>query len=412
MICLRYNRFRFRSDVRAALILALQAFPICLAISVASGVPPLNGIYCAAAATFLASALGESGVRICTPNVIFIGVASGIVSTNGIHGLSLCTMLAGLILILLTATRLGAAVRFIPRAVTNGFSTGIAILVTSGLIADFLGLRIAIPTGGVAAITIGVTSHLNTISSQATVLATVTMILTLAFRKVLEIPVRLAAIVIGALLVKVYNWPLETVATRIGFPSFQPYPLMSRHIEPGMLIGMFSLALPIAILVAIESLRASALASNLSGERHDPSVELLVDGGANIACSLLGGLPASGSSLQTAANVRSGAQTSMGGMMQALFLLALLLLTGPLVQFIPLATISAILLADICRMSHWREIPDLLKLSRAETGAWLLTLFVTIVADLPTAVAAGMFLALFLSIPKPTAIGSDKPPVS
>ena len=413
VICLRYyNPVRFRSDVMAAMILALQAFPVCVAISVFSGVPPVNGIYCAAAATFLASALGESKVRICAPSVIFIAVASSIVSRHGIDGLSLCTMLAGFILIFLAATRLGAAVRFIPSVVTNGFSTGIAILVTSGLIADFLGLRIGTSTDGMAARALRVTSHLNTISFRATVLAIATTTLIFACRKNLKIPAGLAAIVSGALLVKFYNWPVEIIATGIGFPSLQLHPLITRHIGPAMVAGMSSLALAVAILVAMESVRAASLASNLSGERHDPLVELLVAGGANIACSLLGGLPASGSNLQTPANARSGAQTPVAGMLQGVFLLAILFLTGPLIRFIPLAMISGILLWEICRMTHWREIPNLLKLSRAESGAWLVTSCVTIIADLPTAVAVGMFLALFLSIPKPTAIVSGKSPVS
>src|SRR5260370_37131705 len=255
IICLRYySSIRFRSDVMAAIILAWEAFPVCLAFSVSSGVPPVNGIYCAAAAAFLASALGESKVRICAPSVMFIAVASSIVSRHGIDGLSLCTMLVGLILIFLAATRLGAAVRFIPSVVTNGFSTGIAILVTSGLITDFLGLRIGTPTDGVAARAIGVTSHLNTLSFRATVLAIATTTLIFACRKVLKIPARLAAIVIGALLVKFYNWPVETIATGIGFPSLQPHPLIPQHIGPPMVAGMSSLTLALAILPPIDSL--------------------------------------------------------------------------------------------------------------------------------------------------------------
>lgn len=399
VMCLRYyTACRLRSDLIAALILALEVFPACIAIAVASGQSVLNGISCAAAAGFLASALGESKIRISAPNVIFIAAASSIVGRNGIYGLSLCTLATGIWLIFLGATGLGAAVRFIPRPVVVGFSTGIAVLIVTGLLSTLLGISATLPTDQVRTGVGAVTHHLAVISPPALMLSAATLILALTCGKVSgRIPAGLVAIASGSLFVEFQHLPVQTIGAGYGSASLLFHTSAMSFDSFG---GVLAQGLPIAVLAAIESIRAEGVASSLTGECPNPGIELLVHGVANVACSFLGGLPAAGSSAFTSANARSGAQTPVAGMLQGAFLLVLLFLTAPFVRYIPVAAISAILLLSICTMNHWGEIPGLVKSSRSDAIAWLATSLLTIATGLPTAMAGGMLIGMFLCIRK------------
>jgi SulP family sulfate permease len=385
VVCLRYyNQFRFRSDMRASLILTPQIFPVSIAIAMASGLHPFYGISCAAMAGLMGSGLGESKVRISAPNVVFVTVASNIVSTHGVLGLALSTSLAGIFLIFLALTGLAAAVQLIPRAIVAGLSSGVAVLVFSSLVS----------TGAVA-----IFHGASLAPPSAAIMSTATLILILLCRRVSAlIPASLIAVSIGAFLVKSHHLAVQTVGSSYGVIRWPFHPFPTELVRLGFLGGLLGPAFAIAVLSAFQSLDAMDLASNLTGERYSSKVELSIQGIANIGCSLFAGLPTSGSCLHTSTNWRGGAQTPLAGVLLTVFLLALYFLTVPLVSFIPLPVISGILLANVCMMSHWREIPRVVLLSRSDACAWLATALLTITTDLLTAIAVGMFIGMFLHI--------------
>src|SRR5713101_369698 len=388
VVCLRYyDSIRFRSDVTAALILASQIFPDGVAIATASGVRPLYGILCAAVSSFLVSGLGDSKIRISAPSIVFVTIASSIVSQEGALGLSLSTLLAGILLVFLAVSGLGAAVPFIPRA-----------LVVVGLVPNLLGIRPPIPNDELR---MSVSQHVLAISPNAALVGIATLILILACGKVSGlIPASLIAITMGAMLVKVLHLPVETIGASHGPAPFLFQLLPAASLRLDRFGGVFTQAFAIALLAAVQSLEATGIASNLTGERHKPKVEILIQGGANVACSMVGGLPTSGVCAYTSANARGGAQTPIAGMLQVAFLLVPLLVVAPLVQFIPLPVVSAVLLSSIFGMEHWREIPRLVRLSHSDANAWFATSLLTIATNLSLAIAVGMFIGMFLCIQK------------
>jgi SulP family sulfate permease len=405
VVCLRYyNQFRFRSDLRAGLIVAAQILPVSIAIAIASGLPPIYGISCAAIAAFLASGMGESKVRISAPNILFVTVGSSIVSKHGILGLSLSTSLAGMFLIFLAGTGLAAAVPFFPRAIVTGLSSGIAALVVSGLFSDLFGVRSSISVNEVHA---GVGAILQHVSPSATIMTTATVALILLCRKVsVLIPASLIAISIGALLMKFDHLSVQTIGSPYGSVLWLFHSLPTGSLRLDLLGGVLGPAFAIAILSAFRSLEAMDVASSLAGERYSPKVELLVQGVANVGCSLVGGLPICGSCVHTSTNVRGGGQTPAAGVLQGVFLVALFVLAAPIVPFIPLPVISAVLVSSVLTMSHWKEVRRLVKLSWSNACAWLATTLLTIITDLLTAIAVGMLIGVFLYIrerrPEPT----------
>jgi SulP family sulfate permease len=402
VVCLRsYNQFRFRSDVRASLILAAQIFPVSIGIAIASGLPPRSGIFCAAMAGLLAAGLGESKVRISAPNILFVSVAAGIVSKYGILGLSVATALAGIFLIFLACTGLAAAVPLVPRAIVSGLASGIAVLVLSVLISDLFGVRPPTSVDEVRRVVAAILQQPSLIFPPAIIIATAALILILLCRKVSTlIPASLIAASIGALLAKFHFVPVQRIGSSFGSVVWLFHPFPSGSLRFDFLGAVIGPAFAIAILSSFQSLDAMDLARRLAGERYSSKAELLVQGVANVGCSFVGGLPISGSYIQTSANVRGGGQTPAAGMLQSVFLLALFFVTTPLVPFIPLPVISAVLISNVLSMSHWREVPRLLRRSWVNTCAWLATVLTTITTDLLTAIAVAMLIGMFLYIQK------------
>jgi len=405
VVCLRYyDSFRFRSDTTAALTVALEVFPTSIAMAIMCGLTFQNGVYGAVIASFLTSILGSTKIQISAPSLTVLAIASTIVSRGGVRDLSLTAMLAGAYLLLLAATGLGAVVRFIPRSIVVGLSTGLAILIITGLLPYLLGMRAAIQANdfrrGVAA----VMWSFSGISVPAIVMASATLVLIGACRKISAfIPVSLIAMPIGALSVKFWHIPVQTIGDNLtAWPSLL-FPLdRSPSLDlPG---GLIAQAMAIAVLIAIESLDAAKFTASLTGERQRPRAELFIDGAANIACSLVGGLPASGSCLYTAANAHGGAQTPVAGILQAMFQLVLLLLAAPFVQLVPLSVIAAMLVFNVVRMPHWGKVLGVLKLPM-QASACVVVFLLTIAMDFPMALACGMLIAMSLSIRKGRSLG-------
>src|SRR5258707_5627240 len=412
MVCLSYyDRFRFRSDAFAALFLALQIFPLAIAIAVATGVPPLYGVFCAAIAGLLASVFGDSKIRVTAPNVVFVAVASSIVVREGILALSLSTLLAGVLLVFFGAIGLGAAIRMLPRPIVVGFSTGIAVLVVSQRVPDLLGIGPQIVADPVPRAALTLIRYPAQIDPHTIILALSTLILITVCRRASRyIPTSLIAITTGALLVKFGHFPVRTIESLFGSDLRSFHLHMAGAFRLDLLSSILAQGFAIAVLVAIESFQAMGLAANLTGERFNSNGELFVQGVVNIASAFAGGLPASGVSSHTFDNARLGAQTPIAGILEAVSLVVSLLLMAPLFRFIPLPVISAIILSSVFSMTNWQEVLRLMEVPRIEAAAWVATSFLTIVTDLPIAIAVGMLIGMFLYIRKKSAIRSKAAP--
>ncbi len=394
-----YNRATFRHDVIAGITVGLVALPLAMAFAIASGLPPQSGIYCAIVTGFVISALGGSRVQIGGPTGAFVVVISGIVTQYGISGLYMCTMMAGVMLVILGVTRSGSAVKFIPRPVVVGFTNGIAVLIASTQIRDFLGLTMNENPGEFVGRLAAIGHALPTLSVAATAIGVLTLVLVVATNRYIKtVPGTLVGLAAGTLLVWAAQLPVETVASRFGgVPSGLP-PFHFPEFKPSLILTLLSPAVTVGMLGAIESLMSAVVADRMTGDRHNPNVELVGQGVANILSPMFGGLPATGAIARTATNIRSGARTPVSGMIHALTLLGVLLAGASLAGHIPMGVLAALLFVVAYNMGEWHEIPELLKQTKADIAVWLTTFGLTVFADLTVAVEVGMILASLLYI--------------
>jgi len=394
-----YRRQDFFADLVAGLTVGLVALPLAMAFAISSGVKPEAGIYTAIIAGFVVSAMGGSRSQIAGPTGAFVVIVSGIVIKFGVPGLLMCTMMAGVILILLAVSGLGNAVRFIPRPVTIGFTNGIAVLIASTQIKDFLGLTIDHVPGEFAERLGVLWEHLNTINVTATTLALVSLAVILVWPKVTKrIPGSIVALLAVTLYCTLLALNVETIGSKFGgIPTGLPE-LSIPQFRVDLISPLVPAAVTVALLAAIESLLSAVVADNMSGDKHRPNAELLAQGVANVLVPMVGGIPATGAIARTATNIRAGAKTPIAGIVHALTLLGILLVGAPLARFIPLATLSAVLFVVAYNMSEWREIGPILRSSRADRVVWLVTFALTVFADLTVAVEIGMVLAAILYI--------------
>ena len=402
--CLKdYNRQKFVGDLIAGITVGFVALPLAMAFAIASGVTPQAGVYTAIIAGFLISLLGGSSTQIGGPTGAFVVVVYGIVTKYGLDGLYMCTLMAGVMLVILGITGLGTAVKFIPRPVVVGFTNGIAVIIASTQIKDFFGLQIDKVPGEFLARVETLIFNFHTLSPATTALAIFSLaLIIICMRYVKKAPGYIVALFLATALVVIFKLPVQTIGTRFGgIPSGLPY-LNVPHFHFDLMRPLISPAITVAMLGAIESLMSAVVSDRMSHTKHNPNVELVAQGVANIFSPLFGGLPATGAIARTATNIRSGAKTPVAGMIHALTLLAIILFAAPLARFIPLAVLAAILLVVSYNMGEWKEIPQLLKLSPLEIGTWLITFTLTVFADLTIAVEAGMILAALVFITKVT----------
>ena len=396
-----YTAQTFVADLIAGVTVGLVALPLSMAFAISSGVPPQAGLYCAVIAGFLISALGGSRLQIGGPTGAFVVIVFGIVTEHGINGLFICTIMAGIILVVLGLTGLGSAVKFIPRPVVVGFTNGIAVLIASTQIKDFFGLQIDKVPGDFLGRMQAIASHADTFSIPSTLLAVGALaVIVVCMRSLKRVPGYIVALLFGTLIVVVFHVPVETIGTRFGgIPAGLPAFAVPTF-QFDMIFPLLSPALTVALLGAIESLMSAVVADRMSDDKHNPNVELVAQGVANIVTPFFGGLPATGAIARTATNIKSGAKSPVAGMIHALTLLAVLVFAAPLAQYIPLAVLSAILLVVSYNMGEWREIPKLLKMSWATIAVWSVTFALTVFADLTIAVQFGIVLAALMFIRK------------
>jgi SulP family sulfate permease len=394
-----YTLPQFTHDLVAGITVGLVALPLAMAFGIASGVTPQAGLYTAVVAGFLISALGGSRTQIGGPTGAFVVIVAGIVARFGMPGLYMVTLIAGALLVVMGATGLGTAVKFIPRPVIIGFTNGIALLIASTQVKDFLGLETgAVPSEFLKRMGLLIeragTAQWPTVAVGCASLG----IILLWPRWNKRIPGSIVALFAATIAVALLHLHVETVGSRFGgipqgFPPFTLPHLRAEHILP-----LLPEAFTVAMLAAVESLLSAVVADGMSGDKHNSNVELVAQGIANLVSPLFGGIPATGAIARTATNIRSGARTPIAGIIHALTLLAILLAAAPLARYVPLATLAAVLFVVAWNMGEWREIGSVLRLAKTDIAVWVVTFALTVVADLTVAVGVGMALAALLYI--------------
>jgi len=395
-----YSRQDFAADLIAGLTVGIVALPLAMAFAIASGVPPQAGLFTAVIAGFLISSLGGTKVCIGGPTGAFIVILYGIFAKYGAANLALCTILAGVMLFGMGAARLGAMIKYIPYPVTMGFTSGIAVLIFSTQLKDFFGLKVdKVPSDFLEKMKVLV-EHAGTVHGLTLALAAGSLAVIRFWPKNWQrrVPGSIVALVLGTLVAALFQFPVETIGSRFGdipqgLPKFQ-FPAFSWE----TLRQLISPAFTIALLAAIESLLCAVVADGMVDDRHDSNQELMAQGVANILSPLFGGIAATSAIARTATNVKSGARTPVAGIIHAFTLLVILLAAAPLAKFIPLATLSAVLVNVAVHMGEWHNFGRLPKWPRSDALVFLAAFGLTVIIDLTVAVEIGMVLAAILFI--------------
>jgi SulP family sulfate permease len=392
-----YTLNTFKSDLMAGLTVAIIALPLSMALGIASGASPDKGLVTAVIAGFLISFLGGSRVQIGGPTGAFIVVVFNVIAKHGYNGLLLATLLAGIILIIAGYARFGRVVKYIPYPVVTGFTAGIAVIIASSQIKDFLGLDIAEVPAEFIAKWQSYFVHLDSFSATTFAIGLgALLIIILLKRYAPKLPAYLIAVTLAAVGVFALQLPVATIGSRFpDLPTGLPAPqLMAWDFD--QLIAIVPSAFTIAFLAGIESLLSAVVADGMMGSRHRSDQELIGQGVANIASAFFGGMPATGAIARTATNVRSGGKTPIAGMSHAVFILLFILFAGDAMAFVPLAALSAILFVVAWNMSEFQHFIHIIGLSKSDRIVMLLTFALTVLVDLTVAIGVGVTLASLL----------------
>ncbi len=389
-----YSGAQFGKDLTSGIIVAIIALPLSIALALASGVTPEQGLYTAIIAGFVISMLGGSRVQIAGPTAAFATIVAGIVAKNGFSGLVLATLIAGVLLILMGVFKLGSLIKFIPYTITTGFTTGIAVTLIIGQIKDFLGLTFEKSPIETVEKVEEIVHQIHTFNYEALIIGAVSLAVLIIFPKFIKkIPPSIFAIVISAALVKVFDMNVNTIGSLYEISSDLPVPSIPEFSFETVKAIMPD-AFTIAVLAAVESLLSCVVADGMTGSRHNSNTELIAQGAGNIASALFGGIPATGAIARTAANIKNGGRTPVAGMVHAVVLLLVLVLLMPLAGYIPMPTIAAILFIVAYNMSEWREFVSIIKKSpKSDTLILLVTFVLTVAFDLVVAIIVGIILA-------------------
>ena len=395
----RYDRRDLAADLVAGVTVGLVALPLAMAFGIASGVTPQAGIYTAIVGGFLVSLLGGSKIQIGGPTGAFVVIVAGIIAAHGHSGLLMVTMMAGVILLFLAFTGLGQAVKFIPRPVVLGFTNGIALLIASTQIRDFLGLTVAESPSEFFSRMAVLAVSLDTVNWAAVAIGAASLAVILAVPRVVpRIPGSIVALAGATVAVALLRLPVDTIGSRFGgIPAGLP-PIDLPDFRADLILPLLPSALTVALLAAVESLLSAVVADNLTGDRHNSNAELMAQGVANVVVPMVGGIPVTGAIARTATNFRSGARTPVAGIVHASTLLVVVLVLAPLASHVPMATLAAVLFVVAYNMGEWREIGSIMRLEVADKAVWAITFALTVLADLTVAVEVGMALAALLYI--------------
>lgn len=392
-----YSKEAFVKDLISGIIVAIIALPLSIALALASGVSPEQGLYTAIVAGFLISALGGSKVQIAGPTAAFATIVAGIVLRSGMAGLATATVLAGVILILMGLLHMGSMIKFIPYTITTGFTAGIAVTIVIGQLKDFFGLTFQNSPVETIEKVEEVAHTFHTLNPTAVGVGLAALAILILWPRLLpKIPASLIAVLVTAAAVKLLKLPVSTIGDLYtisgSLPSFQ-MPDFSYDTVAAVLPDAFT----IAVLAAIESLLSAVVADEMIGARHNSNMELVAQGVGNAASALFGGIPATGAIARTAANVKNGGSSPIAGMVHAVVLLLVLVLLMPYAALIPMPCIAAILFQVAYNMSGWRTVTSMVKHApKSDVAVLALTFVLTVVFDLVVAIAVGLSLACLL----------------
>ena len=398
-----YSWNQFFKDVVSGIIVAIIALPLSIALALASGVGPEQGIYTAIFAGFVISFLGGSLVQIAGPTAAFASIVAGIVATKGFDGLVLATIMAGIILIIMGFLRLGNLIKFIPYTITCGFTFGIAVTIVIGQIKDFLGLTfVNSPISSIDKLTECIRC-ISTFNYQALIIGLISLAILIWWPKKLQkVPSSLVAVIVSILLVKLLKMDVKTIGDLYTISNKIPLPHVSSF-DFNMVKDLLPNAFTIAVLAGIESLLSCVVSDSMIGSRHKPNAELIAQGAGNIVSALFGGIPATGAIARTAANINNGGRSPVAGMVHSITLLLILVVLMPYAAWIPMPAIAAILFMVAYNMSGWKTCVRLLKVSpKSDIAVVVLTFVLTVVFDLVVAIEIGFFLAVILFLVRMT----------
>ncbi|HAT4210934.1 TPA: SulP family inorganic anion transporter [Clostridium perfringens] len=392
-----FSKEQFFKDLIAGIIVAIIALPLSIALGISSGVSPEKGLITAIIAGFIISLLGGSRVQIGGPTGAFVVIVFGIIQNHGVDRLIIATFMAGIILVLFGLLRFGSLIKYIPYPITVGFTSGIAVTLFSTQVKDFLGLSMTKTPSEFIPKWEAYISHMNTTNLYTLAIGLLALIILIFWPKInKKIPGSLIALIVTTLVVFIFNLPVATIGSQFGkISSNIPMPHIP-NLNLNTLKALIGPAFTIALLGGIESLLSAVVSDGMIGDKHNSNAELIAQGIANMGSSLFGGIPATGAIARTAANVKNGGRTPISGIVHSITLLLIMLVFMPLAKFIPLTTLSAILIIVSYNMSEWRTFKAILKAPKSDIAILLTTFFLTVLFDLVIAIGIGMVVSMCL----------------
>ncbi len=395
-----YSKGQLVKDIISGIIVAIIALPLSIALAIASGVGPAVGLYTAIVAGFLVALLGGSTVQISGPTAAFATIVAGVVATQGIDGLAIATIMAGILLVLMGVFKLGGLIKFIPHTITTGFTAGIAVTLLIGQLKDFFGLTFEKSPIETMEKLEQVIHCFGTVNLWAVVIGVLSLVILIVLPRLLpKVPASLIAVIVCAVVVKLFDIPVNTIGTLYpDISSAPPRLVFPSGITWDKIISLVPNAFTIAVLAAVESLLSAVVADGMvGGKRHNSNTELIAQGVGNIGSALFGGIPATGAIARTAANIKNGGRTPISGMVHALLLFAMLVVLMPYAKLIPMPTIAAILFVVAYNMSEWRMFTVIVRRApKSDILVLLLTFILTVVFDLVVAIVVGIILSTVL----------------
>ncbi|MCR5540703.1 MAG: STAS domain-containing protein [Ruminococcus sp.] len=392
-----YSKAQFANDVIAGVIVAIIALPLSIALALASGVGPEQGLYTAIVAGFIVSFLGGSRVQIAGPTAAFATIVAGIVAKDGMSGLMISAIMAGIIMIVMGFCRFGSLIKYIPGTITAGFTFGIAVTIVIGQVKDFMGLTFSSSPIETTDKILEIGRSITTLNWQALVIGLVSLAVLILWPKKLDkIPASLIAVLLCSAIVKLGDVKVNTIGDLYTISSALPKVTVP-ELNFAQIKAMVPNAFTIALLASVESLLSCVVADGMIGSKHRSNMELIAQGAANIGSALFGGIPATGAIARTAANVKNGGRTPVSGMIHSVVLLGVLVALMPYASLIPMPTIAAILFIVAYNMCGWKNIRDMIKTApKSDIAVLVLTIVLTVVFDLVVAIGVGMVAASML----------------
>lgn len=392
-----YTKGQLVKDIVAGVIVAIIALPLSIALALASGVNPEQGLYTAIVAGFIVAFFGGSRVQIAGPTAAFATIVAGIVATEGMDGLIISTIMAGIIMIVMGACHFGALIKYIPGTITTGFTFGIAVTIVLGQIKDFFGLTFQNSPIETIDKVKEIVLCFDTFNWQAALVGVISLAVLILWPKKLEkIPASLIAVLVGSALVKLTGMEVNTIGDLYTISSAPPH-FTAPVVTFARVRALIPNAFTIAILAAVESLLSCVVADGMIGSKHRSNMELVAQGLANIGSALFGGIPATGAIARTAANVKNGGRTPIAGIVHSIVVLVILVILMPYASLIPMPTIAAILFVVAYNMCGWRNIRNTIRTApKSDIAVLFVTLTLTVVFDLVVAIGVGMVLAALL----------------